>query len=73
MIDERFYHFVGRIIGLAVFHKHFLDAVFVPSFYKGLVCLSTLRTLLFSWCYCVVGLLIGLFLSQPVFVLAVLA
>jgi hypothetical protein len=25
-------------MGLAVFHKHFLDAVFVPSFYKGLVC-----------------------------------
>ena len=35
--EERFFYFVGRIIGLAVFHRHFLDAVFVPSFYKGLV------------------------------------
>lgn len=29
-----YFKFVGRILGLAIFHRRFLDAYFVPSFYK---------------------------------------
>ena len=29
-----YFKFVGRVIGLAVFHQRFLDAYFVPAFYK---------------------------------------
>lgn len=32
-----FFKFIGRCIGLAVFHQKFLDAYFVPSFYKMLL------------------------------------
>lgn len=32
-----YFHFIGRIIGMAVFHKKFLDAYFVSSFYKQLL------------------------------------
>ncbi|KAJ3355309.1 hypothetical protein HDU83_003604 [Entophlyctis luteolus] len=28
------FHFIGRIVGLAIFHKQFLDSFFVKSFYK---------------------------------------
>jgi E3 ubiquitin-protein ligase NEDD4 len=29
-----YFKFIGRIVGLAIFHRRFLDAYFVPSFYK---------------------------------------
>ncbi|KAG9315721.1 hypothetical protein JVU11DRAFT_3368 [Chiua virens] len=29
-----YFKFIGRIMGLAIFHRRFLDAYFVPSFYK---------------------------------------
>jgi len=29
-----YFKFIGRILGLAIFHRRFLDAYFVPSFYK---------------------------------------
>ncbi|KAJ3530773.1 hypothetical protein NMY22_g8432 [Coprinellus aureogranulatus] len=29
-----YFKFIGRIVGLAMFHRRFLDAYFVPSFYK---------------------------------------
>jgi E3 ubiquitin-protein ligase NEDD4 len=29
-----YFKFTGRILGLAIFHRRFLDAYFVPSFYK---------------------------------------
>ncbi|KAI9454451.1 HECT-domain-containing protein [Lactarius psammicola] len=29
-----YFKFIGRVLGLAVFHHRFLDAYFVPSFYK---------------------------------------
>ncbi|KII86774.1 hypothetical protein PLICRDRAFT_177513 [Plicaturopsis crispa FD-325 SS-3] len=29
-----YFKFIGRTLGLAVFHRRFLDAYFVPSFYK---------------------------------------
>lgn len=29
-----YFKFIGRIMGLTIFHRHFLDAYFVPSFYK---------------------------------------
>ncbi|TFK50649.1 HECT-domain-containing protein [Heliocybe sulcata] len=29
-----YFNFIGRCIGLAVFHRRFLDVYFVPSFYK---------------------------------------
>ncbi|KAF4617712.1 hypothetical protein D9613_006103 [Agrocybe pediades] len=29
-----YFKFVGRCLGLAIFHRRFLDAYFVPSFYK---------------------------------------
>lgn len=32
-----YFVFVGRVIGIAIFHKKFLDAYFVSSFYKQLV------------------------------------
>lgn len=32
-----YFHFVGRIIGIAIFHKKFLDAYFVSSFYKQIL------------------------------------
>ncbi|KNC83656.1 hypothetical protein SARC_04116 [Sphaeroforma arctica JP610] len=33
----KYYNFIGRVIGLGVFHHHFLDAVFVKTFYKSLL------------------------------------
>ncbi len=32
-----YFQFIGRIIGLAIFHKKFLDAYFVSSFYKQIL------------------------------------
>ncbi|KAF8158110.1 HECT-domain-containing protein [Crassisporium funariophilum] len=29
-----YFKFIGRCLGLAIFHRHFLDTYFVPSFYK---------------------------------------
>jgi E3 ubiquitin-protein ligase NEDD4 len=29
-----YFKFIGRILGLAIFHLRFVDAYFVPSFYK---------------------------------------
>jgi E3 ubiquitin-protein ligase NEDD4 len=29
-----YFKFIGRSVGLAIFHRRFLDAYFVPSFYK---------------------------------------
>ncbi|KAF8627498.1 hypothetical protein AX17_006309 [Amanita inopinata Kibby_2008] len=29
-----YFKFIGRIVGLAIFHRRFLDSYFVPSFYK---------------------------------------
>ncbi|KAH6911411.1 ubiquitin-protein ligase [Coprinopsis sp. MPI-PUGE-AT-0042] len=29
-----YFKFTGRVVGLAIFHRRFLDAYFVPSFYK---------------------------------------
>ncbi|KAH8984547.1 hypothetical protein EDB86DRAFT_141768 [Lactarius hatsudake] len=29
-----YFKFIGRVLGLAVFHHRFLDAYFVPSFYR---------------------------------------
>ena len=29
-----YFKFTGRCLGLAIFHRRFLDAYFVPSFYK---------------------------------------
>jgi len=29
-----YFYFVGRIVGMAVFHSKFVDAFFVSSFYK---------------------------------------
>ncbi|XP_063900327.1 uncharacterized protein LOC135119874 [Zophobas morio] len=35
-MDSRYYLFLGRVLGLAVFHNHFVDAVFVNTFYRCL-------------------------------------
>jgi E3 ubiquitin-protein ligase NEDD4 len=32
-----YFRFVGRVLGLAIFHSRFLDAFFTPSFYKALL------------------------------------
>lgn len=32
-----YFQFVGRLLGMAVLHKHFLDVTFIPSFYKRLL------------------------------------
>eukprot|EP00730_Choanoeca_flexa_P003867 TRINITY_DN11527_c0_g1_i1.p1 TRINITY_DN11527_c0_g1~~TRINITY_DN11527_c0_g1_i1.p1 ORF type:complete len:940 (+),score=249.24 TRINITY_DN11527_c0_g1_i1:157-2976(+) len=32
-----FFQFVGRLLGMAILHKHFLDATFVTSFYKRIL------------------------------------
>jgi len=29
-----YFKFTGRCLGLAIFHRRFLDAYFVPSFYR---------------------------------------
>jgi len=29
-----YFKFIGRIVGLAIFHRRFLDAYFVSGFYK---------------------------------------
>ncbi|KAI8894491.1 E3 ubiquitin-protein ligase RSP5 [Globomyces pollinis-pini] len=33
----RYFKFIGRVVGLAVFHQRFLDAFFVTAFYKMLL------------------------------------
>lgn len=32
-----YFHFVGRIIGMAIFHGHYLDGGFTLPFYKQLL------------------------------------
>src|ERR1700686_2879271 len=32
-----YFKFIGRVVGLAVFHRRFLDAFFVVSFYKMII------------------------------------
>jgi len=32
-----YFKFIGRIVGLAIFHRRFLDAYFISSFYKMVV------------------------------------
>jgi E3 ubiquitin-protein ligase NEDD4 len=32
-----YFKFIGRIVGLAIFHRRFLDAYFISSFYKMIV------------------------------------
>lgn len=32
-----YFHFVGRIIGVAIFHGHYLDGGFTLPFYKQLL------------------------------------
>lgn len=32
-----YFHFVGRIIGIAIFHGHYLDGGFTLPFYKQLL------------------------------------
>lgn len=29
-----YFKFIGRVVGMAIFHRRFLDAFFVPCFYK---------------------------------------
>jgi E3 ubiquitin-protein ligase NEDD4 len=29
-----YFKFIGRVVGLAIFHRRFLDAFFIVSFYK---------------------------------------
>lgn len=29
-----YFRFIGRVVGLAIFHRRFLDAFFIVSFYK---------------------------------------
>jgi len=33
----QYFHFIGRVIGMAIYHGKFLDAYFVSSFYKRLL------------------------------------
>jgi E3 ubiquitin-protein ligase NEDD4 len=33
----RYFEFIGRVVGLAIFHQRFLDAFFVTAFYKMLL------------------------------------
>ena len=33
----RYFYFIGRVIGMAVHHDKFLDAFFIPSFYKRIL------------------------------------
>eukprot|EP00123_Amoebidium_parasiticum_P013374 comp21920_c0_seq1/m.31512 comp21920_c0_seq1/g.31512 ORF comp21920_c0_seq1/g.31512 comp21920_c0_seq1/m.31512 type:complete len:1016 (-) comp21920_c0_seq1:55-3102(-) len=35
--DLLYYSLVGKVLGLAVYHNHFLDVVFVKTFYKALL------------------------------------
>lgn len=30
----KFFQFIGRVVGLAIFHRRFLDAFFIGAFYK---------------------------------------
>ena len=32
-----YFEFIGRVVGLAIFHQRFVDAFFVPAFYKMLL------------------------------------
>jgi E3 ubiquitin-protein ligase NEDD4 len=32
-----YFKFIGRIVGLSIFHRRFLDAYFISSFYKMIV------------------------------------
>lgn len=36
-----YFKFIGRIMGWAIFHRRFLDAYFVPSFYKMILSKKT--------------------------------
>ncbi len=41
-----YFHFVGRIIGMAVFHGHHIDGGFTTPFYKMLLNKVIARTLI---------------------------
>jgi E3 ubiquitin-protein ligase NEDD4 len=30
----QYFRFIGRVVGLAIFHRRFLDAYFITAFYK---------------------------------------
>lgn len=32
-----YFRFIGRVVGLAIFHRRFLDAFFIVSFYKNIL------------------------------------
>jgi E3 ubiquitin-protein ligase NEDD4 len=32
-----YFRFIGRVVGLAIFHRRFLDAFFIVSFYKMMI------------------------------------
>ena len=32
-----YFRFIGRVIGLAIYHQRFLDAFFIPAFYKMII------------------------------------
>jgi E3 ubiquitin-protein ligase NEDD4 len=32
-----YFKFIGRVVGLAIFHRRFLDAFFIVSFYKMII------------------------------------
>ncbi len=32
-----YFRFIGRVVGLSIFHQRFLDAFFVTSFYKSIL------------------------------------
>jgi len=34
---QTYFKFIGRCLGLAIFHCHFIDAYFLPSFYKTIL------------------------------------
>ena len=72
-----YFKFIGRVLGLAVFHHRFLDAYFVPGFYKMVlgkkVNLKDLEAVDYelykglTWMLCVVNGAIGIDLNSPFF------
>ena len=70
-----YFKFIGRVLGLAVFHHRFLDAYFVPGFYKMVlgkrVNLKDLEAVDYelykglTWMLCVVNYAVGTELNCP--------
>jgi E3 ubiquitin-protein ligase NEDD4 len=70
-----YFKFIGRVLGLAVFHHRFLDAYFVPGFYKMVlgkrVNLKDLEAVDYelykglTWMLCVVNCAVGIELNCP--------